>query len=558
MRNSLCLVVILFVYTTNVLCQNPAAAYCEKLGYKYVIEKDSFKNEIGYCLLPDGKKVDEWDFYRGKQGQDFSYCKKKGYDITNKVEQHDGYTSSCAYCVQAAKGNKKVNSTMNVTANGDLQLDDFMEMNGDTIIKDRKKNVKSDTTSSSSPMLKSNSMLKSSTYLPQSFDWRNYNGHSYVGTVHDQGSCGSCYAFGSAACAEGAFNKANGLFDGNCVEFSESFIMWCLGSDPTYSNSFNGCNGNNGSPFNPLMAIANEGICLRNSFNPEYVTTKPESCTHWNDPKALFSGWNKVVCGDFEAIKNAIMNYGVVKASLWMISKDYTGGIVNDNAYAGCGTDCENAARDHAVAIVGWGNDQSLGLYWIVKNSWGSNWGENGYFRIAANLRHIYCAVAYLESNPCTFESINRREYSGIDVKSGENVSYVSSNSIRLNPETKIEQGSHFTANITSIALKSATEVYLTEDNSTRSFNDTVSLSNSAITMSTQVYPNPTMGIVLLKGLPSSRNEISVLNSNGVEIKNLGGFYDDAEVDLTGFPSGIYYIQVKTNTKYLLTKIIKH
>jgi len=61
--------------------------------------------------------------------------------------------------------------------------------------------------------------------LPDSFDWRSHNGHSYIGSIRNQGSCGSCYAFGANAAAEGTYNVANGLVDGNCVDFSESFII---------------------------------------------------------------------------------------------------------------------------------------------------------------------------------------------------------------------------------------------------------------------------------------------------------------------------------------------
>ncbi len=55
--------------------------------------------------------------------------------------------------------------------------------------------------------------------LPAAFDWRNYNGHSYIGPVRDQGGCGSCYAFGASAAAEGVYNFANGLYRCRLCQF---------------------------------------------------------------------------------------------------------------------------------------------------------------------------------------------------------------------------------------------------------------------------------------------------------------------------------------------------
>ncbi|HPQ41241.1 MAG TPA: C1 family peptidase, partial [bacterium] len=79
--------------------------------------------------------------------------------------------------------------------------------------------------------------------LPTAFDWRNVNGHTYIGDVRNQGSCGSCYSFGANAAAECTYNYANGLYDSNCVDFSESYIIWCLGRLRQYSSHFFGCNG---------------------------------------------------------------------------------------------------------------------------------------------------------------------------------------------------------------------------------------------------------------------------------------------------------------------------
>ncbi|HQH11869.1 MAG TPA: C1 family peptidase, partial [Candidatus Sumerlaeota bacterium] len=76
--------------------------------------------------------------------------------------------------------------------------------------------------------------------LPAAFDWRNHNGHSYIGAIRDQGNCGSCYAFGAAAAAEGAWNAAQGLYDANCSDFSEAFIAFCLSQ---YYDGFYGCEG---------------------------------------------------------------------------------------------------------------------------------------------------------------------------------------------------------------------------------------------------------------------------------------------------------------------------
>ena len=92
---------------------NPAARYCEVLGYDYSIETDEAGNEIEICTLPDSSKVDAWDFYRGKVKPEYSYCSKFGYKSTNRIITEDGYSIDCQICSQAnmlkSGGTRRVN-----------------------------------------------------------------------------------------------------------------------------------------------------------------------------------------------------------------------------------------------------------------------------------------------------------------------------------------------------------------------------------------------------------------------------------------------------------------
>lgn len=234
--------------------------------------------------------------------------------------------------------------------------------------------------------------------LPSSFDWRNYNGHSYIGSIRNQGSCGSCYAFGAAATAEGAYNLAMGRYDGNCVDFSESYIIWRLGSMHPYSDHFSGCDGSD-YDYEELQAITDIGIGYEADF--PYTGADPGGAEHSDDPVARFDSWHRIPCGDIDAIKTAIMTYGVVDASVLTTSafEAYSGGIYDDSQ-----TSCTDASpcyyteTDHVIALVGWNDngDAENNGYWILRNSWGTDWGENGYMRIKYRAARVSCEAAYL------------------------------------------------------------------------------------------------------------------------------------------------------------------
>ncbi|HPQ42209.1 MAG TPA: C1 family peptidase, partial [bacterium] len=230
--------------------------------------------------------------------------------------------------------------------------------------------------------------------LPTSFDWRNVNGHSYIGSVRQQGSCGACYSFGANAAAECTYNYANGLYDGNCVDFSESYIIWCLGRLSQYNSHFYGCGGAD-YDYMELEALCNEGVTYEANF--PYQENDPGSCTHWGDPTVSFESWHRVPCNDIDAIKTAIMTYGVVDAAVYVDSafQAYSSGIFSNSSTSCSASPCYNTSTNHAISLVGW-NDNGGNGYWILRNSWGTTWGESGYMRISYQAARVACAVCYL------------------------------------------------------------------------------------------------------------------------------------------------------------------
>ena len=231
--------------------------------------------------------------------------------------------------------------------------------------------------------------------LPSSFCWTNKNGHSYIGPIRGQGDCGSCYAFSACAAAEGTYNWATGKYDGNRAEFSESFIAWCLGRLSQYSSHFFGCDGAD-YDYAELDALCAIGICSAADF--PYQESDPGSCTHWGDPRKVFASWHRVSCEDIDGIKTAIMTYGVVDAAVKAGGWVYNSGIYEDSLTNCPGSPCDYTSTDHAIGLVGW-NDNSnpeTNGYWILRNSWGTSWGENGYMRIKYRSSRVACEVCYL------------------------------------------------------------------------------------------------------------------------------------------------------------------
>jgi C1A family cysteine protease len=255
------------------------------------------------------------------------------------------------------------------------------------------------------PAEKLEELLLKAEPLPDRFDWRDFNGKSFVGGVREQGGCGSCYSFGALAAAETAYNIKKGLTDNNCANFSESFLIWCLAEK--YSTHFGGCDGSDYDYFE-LQSLVQDGIIFEKDF--PYTQDKPESCNKYRDePRVKFSSWHRCPCDDpskrIELIKRAIANYGVVDAAVLVTPafQAYKNGIFEDTENncrtKEAGQPCFYAETNHAISLVGWGFEMvgdKKKEFFILRNSWGDSWGEKGYMRIDVRSAQVCCSAAYI------------------------------------------------------------------------------------------------------------------------------------------------------------------
>lgn len=195
-----------------------------------------------------------------------------------------------------------------------------------------------------------------------SVDWRSKGA---VNAVQNQASCGSCWAFSAATTLESEhFIKTNKL-----LKFSEQQFVDCAGSFGNY-----GCNGGfQAGAFN--YAAANY---LMSETSYPYKG-KDQTCKYNSRSNTgVKATSNKQVrpANQIAAMKTAIAQQPVsvlVEADRSAF-QNYSGGIMNSSA---CGTNL-----DHATAVVGYGTSSGTD-YWIMRNSWGSWWGDQGYMKIA-------------------------------------------------------------------------------------------------------------------------------------------------------------------------------
>jgi len=195
---------------------------------------------------------------------------------------------------------------------------------------------------------------------PATIDWRTKGA---VTAVKDQGQCGSCWSFSSTGAVEGAW----AISKGQLTDFSEQELVDCATG---ISYGSHGCNG--GQMEGAFKFIIENGQCTLSSYP---YTAKDGTCQKCS-AVAHMSSCSDVKPNDQLSLKAAVAQQPVAVAieADTRYFQSYSGGILDS---ASCGT-----TLDHGVLTVGYGEENGQ-KYWLVKNSWGTTWGDKGYVKIA-------------------------------------------------------------------------------------------------------------------------------------------------------------------------------
>ena len=237
--------------------------------------------------------------------------------------------------------------------------------------------------------------VASSAPLPAVLDWRN---RTTLTGIRNQGSCGGCWAFATVGVLESAIS----IHEGTITDLSEQYLISCN----TYGWSCNG--GFTAHPWHMDLSGLDQtsaGAVLESSFpyadynySPGRGTT---ACGGSYDHPYKIQSWGYVgntLIPSESQIKQALLQYGPLATTVCVgpSFSAYRGGVFSTDEKNSCLPGLVN----HAVDMVGWDDTQGAHGVWIVRNSWGTGWGDQGYMLIDRSVSNIGYATSSVDYQP--------------------------------------------------------------------------------------------------------------------------------------------------------------
>ncbi len=207
------------------------------------------------------------------------------------------------------------------------------------------------------------------TPLPATFDWRNYNGQNFVSPILDQGDCGSCVGFSTTGTYETQLNIAAND-PSSPYELSPQYLFACGGG-----SCDGGWDGDSAAAFVTGSGMPDDSCMPYTSGVDDQDADCNAACSDVKSRALVAKSYTTPTTGSASssALKAALLKGPLVTyMNVYDDFMFYTGGVYKHVTGAMDG--------GHAVSIVGWNDTDQA---WICRNSWGGDWGENGFFEVA-------------------------------------------------------------------------------------------------------------------------------------------------------------------------------
>lgn len=203
--------------------------------------------------------------------------------------------------------------------------------------------------------------------LAESVDWRQKVNASRQ-AIHNQGACGSCWALAAATALEMHMELATGQFQ----PLSYEELVDCV-PNPKHCGGTGGCKGATAEL--ALAYVKSHGLGFASAYKG-YASGGDGTCRPPTQPAIRIENFQQLPVNQLQPLMEAVAHVGPVAASV--DASDWS--FYSSGVFDGCKKD---ATVNHAILLVGYGTKGSDDKdYWLIRNSWGSGWGEVGYIRL--------------------------------------------------------------------------------------------------------------------------------------------------------------------------------